>query len=81
MAIRELLQYVQDAYAALTQLSMIIVDDDGNPVTKVSNLTELAELVLFVAQKEEATFFRPLELSAEGWQRPMLAPVGCLEGR
>ncbi|MEB3752010.1 helix-turn-helix transcriptional regulator [Geobacillus icigianus] len=78
MAIRELLQYVQDAYAALTQLSMIIVDDDGNPVTKVSNLTELAELVLFVAQKEGTTFFCPRELSIESWQRPILAPVGCL---
>ncbi len=76
MAIRDLLQYIQDAYAALTELSMIIVDDHGTPVTKVSNMTELAELVLFAAKREAPSFFCPRELVIDGWQRPAVVPVG-----
>ncbi|AGT30759.1 LuxR family transcriptional regulator [Geobacillus genomosp. 3] len=78
MTINKLLQYVQDAYAALTELSMIIVDHDGNPVTKVSNITELAELVLFVAKKGSLSFFCPREPAVDGWQRPVVVPVGHL---
>ncbi len=76
MVIRESLQYIQDAYAALTELSMLIVDDHGAPVTKVSNMTELAELVLFAAEKEAPSFFCPRELVIDGWQRPSVVPVG-----
>lgn len=76
MVIRESLQYIQDAYAALTELSMLIVDDHGAPVTKVSNMTELAELVLFAAEREAPSFFCPRELVIDGWQRPSVVPVG-----
>ena len=76
MTINDLLQYVQDAYAALTGLSMIIVDYDGNPVTKVSNMTELAELVLFVEKKGVASFFCPRELAIDGRQRTTVVPAG-----
>jgi DNA-binding CsgD family transcriptional regulator/ligand-binding sensor protein len=76
LAINELLQYVQDAYAALTGLSMIIVDHDGNPVTKISNITELAELVLFAAKKEGPSFCCSQDLAADGWQRPAVVPAG-----
>lgn len=76
VVIRESLQYIQDAYAALTGLSMLIVDDHGAPVTKVSNMTELAELVLFAAEREAPSFFCPQELVMDGWQRPSVVPVG-----
>jgi len=78
LAINDLLQYVQDAYASLTELSMMIVDGNGNPVTKVSNMTELAELVLFVAKKEASSFFCPWELALDGGQRPTVVPAGHL---
>ncbi|AMX84639.1 LuxR family transcriptional regulator [Geobacillus subterraneus] len=78
MAINDLLQYVQDAYASLTELSIMIVDSSGNPVTKVSNMTELAELVLFVAKKRASSFFCPEELAVDGWRRPAVVPAGHL---
>ncbi|BDG34431.1 helix-turn-helix transcriptional regulator [Saccharococcus caldoxylosilyticus] len=77
MNINSLLQCVQDAYAALTGLSIIMFDLQHQPVTKVSNVTELAELVLFSSDGVEK--LRPFICISENgtqWRRPMIVQTG-----
>jgi DNA-binding CsgD family transcriptional regulator/ligand-binding sensor protein len=75
--INDLLQCVQDAYAALTGLSVIMFDLQHQPVTKVSNVTELAELVLFSSDASDKPFpFIGIPNDYTQWQRPMIVQTG-----
>ena len=74
MNIKDFLQHVQDAYAALTELSIIMLDLQHQPVTKVSNITELAELVLFSPDKPFPPSCFPNDYTE--WQRPMVVQTG-----
>jgi DNA-binding CsgD family transcriptional regulator/ligand-binding sensor protein len=72
-----ILQCVQDAYAALTGLSIIMFDLQRRPVTKVSNVTELAELVLFSPGESEKPYpFIYIPDDGAQWQRPMIVQTG-----
>jgi DNA-binding CsgD family transcriptional regulator len=71
---RDFLQHVQDAYAALTELSIIMLDLQHQPVTKVSNITELAELVLFSSDKPFPPSCYPNDYIQ--WRRPMVVQTG-----
>jgi DNA-binding CsgD family transcriptional regulator/ligand-binding sensor protein len=75
--INGLLQCVQDAYAALTGLSIIMFDLQHQPVTKISNVTELAELVLFSPEGSEKTH-PSIYIPDDGtkWRRPMIVQTG-----
>jgi DNA-binding CsgD family transcriptional regulator/ligand-binding sensor protein len=75
--INDLLQCVQDAYAALTGLSLIMFDLRHQPVTKVSNVTELAELVLFSSDTSDKPFpFIGIPDDCTQWRRPMIVQTG-----
>lgn len=77
MNINSLLQCVQDAYAALTGLSIIMFDLQHQPVTKVSNVTELAELVLFSPDGvEKLCPFICISENGTQWRRPMIVQTG-----
>jgi DNA-binding CsgD family transcriptional regulator/ligand-binding sensor protein len=72
-----ILQCVQDAYAALTGLSIIMFDLQRQPVTKVSNVTELAELVLFSPGESEKPYpFIYIPEDGAQWRRPMIVQTG-----
>jgi len=73
--IKDFLQHVQDAYAALTDLSIIMLDLQHQPVTKVSNITKLAELILFSPDKPFPPSCFPNGDNIQ-WQRPMVVQTG-----
>ncbi|BDG33560.1 response regulator transcription factor [Parageobacillus thermoglucosidasius] len=75
MNIKDFLQHVQDAYAALTDLSIIMLDLQHQPVTKVSNITKLAELILFSPDKPFPPSCFPNGDNIQ-WQRPMVVQTG-----
>jgi DNA-binding CsgD family transcriptional regulator/GAF domain-containing protein len=62
LKIKELLQNVQEAYASLVNLPIIIIDSFNTSITSVSNINEMAELVFFENDKSIQKTF------AEEWQ-------------
>jgi DNA-binding CsgD family transcriptional regulator/ligand-binding sensor protein len=62
LKINELLQDVQDAYASLIDLPIIIIDSENTSVTSVSNMNKLAKFIMFTdykwIQKEWDSYFQ-----------------------
>jgi DNA-binding CsgD family transcriptional regulator/ligand-binding sensor protein len=62
LKIKELLQNVQEAYASLVNLPIIIIDSFNTSITSVSNINKIAELVFFENDKSIQKTF------AEEWE-------------